>query len=250
MTISENSGIPWNTNKNTIEDIKKNNILTVYPYGENSYNLLKDQQTKTMNEYSFKHSMNSIIYLDKKDEQQIKKINTDRQKLLYYDSNFPVNLNGDDNSLILTNNGLTYILKLIESHEKFINATYLNLHHGDTIDTPINTPINTDNIDDKRKEAIRRRRAMQNKIGNNPNGGKKNLSINKEMNKINTKTGGYRYSALGMKGLTIDLSGLKTKKTRRVKKKGKTAKNKKGSRKNKKGSRKNKKRGKTYRNKK
>ena len=78
-------------------------------------------------------------------------------------------------------------------------------------------------------------------------GGKKNLT--KYKGKM-LKKGGYRYSALGMKGLTIDLSGMKAKKTRRVKKKGKTAKNKKGSRKNKKGSRKNKRRGRTYRNKK
>ena len=106
----------------------------------------------------------------------------------------------------------------------------------------------TDNPEEQKQQtAAEKRTAIHLERFKKRRGGKKNLT--KEYMK-----GGYRYSALGMKGLTIDLSGLKGKKTRRVKKKGKTVKNKKGSRKVKKGSRKdktkkNKKRGRTYRNK-
>lgn len=232
--------------------IKNQNIIPVYPYEQDSFQLLR----RSTDNSSFQNSKNYIIYLT-----NYEKIIQKEDKNKY----FPV-IKIDDNKFTMffrKDAELRYLHTLIEYAK-----THTFLKQGDI--TALNTYAETgfqkqqnDKPPQKEKTLEQQEQTPQQNVtrrllndlepktsSKNPTsriGGKKNL--NKEYMK-----GGYRYSALGMKGLTIDLSGLKGKKTRRVKKKGKTVKNKKGSRKVKKGSRKdktkkNKRRGRTYRNK-
>lgn len=223
--------------------IKNQNIIPVYPYGEHSFQLLR----RSTDNSSFQNSKNYIIYL------------TDYESIINKHKYFPV-IKRDDNKFIMffrKDAELRYLHTLIEYAK-----THTFLKQGDI--TALNTYAETGFQKQQQKQTPQQEKTLEQQdpikntndrlkknaidsIKKNRKGGKKNLT--KEYMK-----GGYRYSALGMKGLTIDLSGLKGKKTRRVKKKGKTVKNKKGSRKVKKGSRKdktkkNKKRGRTYRNK-
>ena len=219
-----------------LDGIKKQNIIPVYPYGQDSFILLR----RRPGDPSFQKSKNYIIYLT--DYERIIK-NEDKNKY------FPVKENKDDTFTMFFRNSveIRYLHALIE------NAKHGFLKQGDqkTLNTYAETGFQTktQNPKDKKQEQTPQQKATRRLLEQamSGKGGKKNLT--KEYMK-----GGYRYSALGMKGLTIDLSGLKGKKTRRVKKKGKTVKNNKGSRKVQKGSRKdktkkNKKRGRTYRNK-
>jgi chromosome segregation ATPase len=215
--------------------IKNQNIIPVYPYGQDSYNLLR----RSFGDSSFQKSKNYIIYLT--DYERIIK-NEDKNKY------FPVKENKDATFTMFFRNSveIRYLHALIENAKR----GFLKQDDQKTLNTHAETGFQKQQNDKKPQQEkthsqLHSARIIKSLTGQR--GGKKNLT--KEYMK-----GGYRYSALGMKGLTIDLSGLKGKKTRRVKKKGKTVKNKKGSRKVKKGSRKdktkkNKRRGRTYRNK-
>ena len=227
-------------NNKNIEGIKNQNIIPVYPYGQDSYNLLR----RRVGDPSFQKSKNYIIYLT--DYERIIK-NEDKNKY------FPVKNNNDKIFTMFLKNSveIRYLHALIENAKKGF------LKEGDQKTLNIGAKNDYQEQPKEQKKLIASQETTRRLIGNlNPmprKGGKKNLTKYKGM--LNSKKGGYRYSALGMKGLTIDLSGLKAKKTRRIKKKGKTVKNKNGSRKSKKGSRKdktkkNKRRGRTYRNKK
>jgi len=231
-----------------LQKIKNQNIIPVYPYGEDSFILLR----RRPGDPSFQESKNYIIYLT--DYERIIQ-NNDKNKY------FPVKDNGNGVFTIFFKNSveIRYLHTLIEYAKmhtflKQGDITALNTYAETGFQKQQNDkpPQKEKILEQQEQTAAEKRNAYlkQKAIDDSikkQTGGKKNLT--KEYMK-----GGYRYSALGMKGLTIDLSGLKGKKTRRVKKKGKTVKNKKGSRKVKKGSRKdktkkNKKRGRTYRNK-
>lgn len=227
------------TNGNLI-GIKNKNIIAVYPYGKDSFTLLR----RRPGDPTFQKSKNYIIYL------------TDYEKIIDKNKYFPVKDNNDDTFTMFFRKDaeLRYLHALIEysksngflkqDNKKTLNIGAKNYDQEKTLGQSKQlTPSQERNaLLMKTLKPVGSSNKSTSRIG-----GKKNLT--KEYMK-----GGYRYSALGMKGLTIDLSGLKGKKTRRVKKKGKTVKNKKGSRKVNKGSRKdktkkNKRRGRTYRNK-
>ena len=248
----ENEKFNYAEHSNTnIPKIKNQNIIPVYPPSNKiNHNLL----IKSTDKGTINSSINYIIYL------------TDYEKIIDKNKYFPIKDNGNNNFTMYFKNSveIRYLHSLMYNHDNPLNILktkehekYLNLktHKVYTQQKQQNDkqPQQEKTLEPPKKLGAREQtnaRLMENAINYAKKkriGGKKNLT--KEYMK-----GGYRYSALGMKGLTIDLSGLKGKKTRRVKKKGKTVKNKKGSRKVKKGSRKdktkkNKKRGRTYRNK-
>jgi hypothetical protein len=242
----------------------KKNIKVVYPFGEESFTTLYGEKrekvngkTATIDKVKAKilnYSSNVIIFLNTTTTHDIHTKNLDNNLFHIY---------AMDNELKIrfTKENYKYISDMLSLHlsttrhqdKDYKNVSQMNLFSNfdnieqpelpkekpyvsqyDSADDSVTDPGSVTVSDDESDNSF-------------PSGGKKNLT--KYKGKM-LKKGGYRYSALGMKGLTIDLSGMKAKKTRRVKKKGKTAKNKKGSRKNKKGSRKNKRRGRTYRNKK
>jgi len=238
-----------------IPNIKNQNIIPVYLSSDNENN--KNLLINSTDRGSINSSINYIIYLTDYEE------TIDNKNKNKY---FPIKDNGNGdftmyfkdsveirylNTLMKNpDNPLTKLTKYkTKEHEKYLNLkTHKVYTQQKQQQQQQQQQPQEEETEEQGKETIDR---LKNDAINSANkkriGGKKNLT--KEYMK-----GGYRYSALGMKGLTIDLSGLKGKKTRRVKKKGKTVKNKKGSRKVKKGSRKdktkkNKKRGRTYRNK-
>ena len=244
----ENEKFNYAEHSNTnIPKIKNQNIIPVYPPSNKiNHNLL----IKSTDKGTINSSINYIIYL------------TDYEKIIDKNKYFPIKDNGNNNftmyfknsveirylhSLMYNHDNPLNILKTKE-HEKYLNLKNYEVHTKSKQQKQQNDKPKTrpdQNVTNRLLKDLKPKKSFKNLTSRI--GGKKNLT--KEYMK-----GGYRYSALGMKGLPIDLSGLKGKKTRRVKKKGKTVKNKKGSRKVKKGSRKdktkkNKKRGRTYRNK-
>ena len=236
---NQNIYLPNHATNGNLEGIKNQNIIPVYPYGQDSFQLLR----RTTGDPTFQTSVNYIIYL------------TDYESTIEKSKYFPIKENKNDTTFTMffkNSVEIRYLHTLIHNNKK----GFLKLKNKN--DEPylnIGADIGYKKQEQKQPNASQEtnRRLMANIMPKNPRGGKKNLTKYKGM--LNSKKGGYRYSALGMKGLTIDLSGLKAKKTRRIKKKGKTVKNKNGSRKSKKGSRKdktkkNKRRGRTYRNKK
>jgi hypothetical protein len=227
------------------------NIKVVYPFGEESFTTLYGKKrNNTIDKVKakiLKYSSNVIIFLNTTTIYDIHTKNLDNNLFHIY---------AKDNELKIrfTKENYKYISDMLSLHSSttrhenkdYKNVSQMNLFSNfDNIEQPELTKEKPDVPQyDSDEDSVT---DSDNDSYTNSSGGKKNLT--KYKGKM-LKKGGYRYSALGMKGLTIDLSGMKAKKTRRVKKKGKTAKNKKGSRKNKKGSRKNKRRGRTYRNKK
>ena len=238
------------------ENLKKN-IKVVYPFGEESFTTLygekrekENGKTSTIDKVKAKilnYSSNVIIFLNTTTTHDIYTKNLDNNLFHIYAINNELKIRFTKENYKYISDMLSLHLSTTRHQDKdYKNVSQMNLFSKfDNIEQPEqenNKPLVDYNSDDD--SATDSDNESDNYLSS---GGKKNLT--KYKGKM-LKKGGYRYSALGMKGLTIDLSGMKAKKTRRVKKKGKTAKNKKGSRKNKKGSRKNKRRGRTYRNKK